>query len=163
MKVKILAVPHTLQGPHFIGYVKDPSYPKLLDQLFNGVDFVFEECGNKPSSHARDAAVKSLGADRYQDLDPSDRTAHGIKAKTGGQRLFDPANGRYYEFTSPADQLPREEYWVRIIGGQKFKNALAVVGLAHSLSFAFRLQASGFTVDEAISYTPYDRFQILNS
>ena len=166
--VQVLSVPHTLQGPNFNGYVNDPSYLKLLKQVCADADFVFEECGDKKDSHAEQLTVARLGVTRYRNLDPPDRKAVGIPKTTGGGGPIDyfqrPQPGMppdCYESCILSAQQLREEYWVKTVLGIEFKKAVAVVGLAHTLSFTFRLQSAGVAVRDPITYTPYHHFQII--
>ena len=53
--------------------------------------------------------------------------------------------------SSPEVHDKREEFWLRQITGQEFKSALMICGLAHVLSFAFRLRAQDFSV-QALEY-----------
>ena len=165
--VLVLAVPHQLQGMGFIGYVNDPSYRTFVEDLVSeGRDFVFEEAAGQKPSHAEEIADAVLGAGHYLDVDPSDRAACGISAKTGGREPVDefarvaPGTiGDTYEFSIVSEQEKREAYWARMITSQDFKNGLAICGLCHGLSLAFRLESAGIDVSKAFSYIPWHKLR----
>ena len=50
----------------------------------------------------------------------------------------------------------REELWLKRMRQHEFESALVICGLVHLLSFAFRLQAAGFSV-QAINYANWQR------
>jgi hypothetical protein len=56
-----------------------------------------------------------------------------------------------------AEQRKREEMWHQRLDDQPFVKGLVICGLAHSLSFAFRLLSAGFNVTETYNYVPYHK------
>ncbi len=155
--VQILSIPHQLQGSKFNGYVKDPSYESLLEDLICGVDFVFEEASGRRPSVAEILTGKVLGSDHYSDVDPAPgkREQFGIAEKTGKDCLID-AGPDSYHVHSTAEHLKREKMWLQKILDQPFGKALVVCGSAHGLSFAFRLECKGFSV-QLHEYLPYNK------
>jgi len=85
--VLVLAVPHQLQGPKFLGFVADPSYNLLVKSavLRRGVNFIFEEASGLGPSVAEEIARTLLGPGHYMDIDPSreEREKYGIAKETG--------------------------------------------------------------------------------
>jgi len=164
--VVVLAVPHPLQGPGFTGYIDDPAYSRLIEGLIKRADFVFEEAGGRKPSTAETLAESLLGTGHYLDIDPppGERHKYGIAKETGGWYPFDP-------FQSAAPDIPadgcewsiveehrkREELWLKRVQAQPFSKGLAICGLAHGLSFAFRLSSAGISVDETQSYIPHHK------
>ena len=73
--VVVLAVPHQLQGPNFMGYVSDPTYSQLVSDFIKGerLDFVFEEARDRGPSTAEDLAKAILGPGHYLNVDLPDR------------------------------------------------------------------------------------------
>jgi hypothetical protein len=163
--VAVLAVPHQLQNPKTLGYIKDPSYSNLIKSFINkGVDFVFEEASGLGPTTAQSLAESLLGQGHYMDIDPapSDRAQYGIAKITGGRRYFDPsgfASDRpdSYEFANVEEQKKREELWSKRIADQPFEKGLAICGVCHGLSLAFNLQKAGVSVSDAGSYIPYHK------
>jgi hypothetical protein len=159
--VLVLAVPHELQGPGFRGYVKDPSYETFVeDFLWSGYDFVFEEAAGRQPSIARDLAVKRLGVAAYLDFDPppAERPKFGIPAICSGGGPIDPAHSTdFYESCIVGAQRLREEHWVGQIQARPFTKAVAICGVAHALSLAFRLETLGLSESEARIYLPYSK------
>jgi hypothetical protein len=142
----VLAVPHQLQGSRFHGYVKDPSYSLLVDNLMRDADFVFEEAAGRGPSIAEQAAKSFDTPLQYLDFDPprDERPKYGIAMDVGQGAPIDPANSPdVYEYSSVDEQSKREELWLHCVLSKPFEKALVIVGLAHSLSFAFRLASAG--------------------
>jgi hypothetical protein len=159
----VLAVPHLIQNPRSYGHINDPSYQPLLEDLISkGVNFVFEEAAGLGPTIAQDVTDGLLGKGCYMDVDPSEdeRPQFGIAATAGGQRLFEAEFGSppgKYEFAIVEEQRKREELWAKLVAAQPFGSGLAVCGLCHGLSFAFRLESAGITVAESLCYIPYHR------
>lgn len=157
----VLAVPHQLQGPAFGGYVDDPSYSLLLENVTrDGVDFVFEEASGRTPSTAEQVAVSRLGEDHYLDVDPSvdERPKYGIAKVTGGGGPIDPFRSKdIYESALLDEQRKREDLWVQRVVAQPFKKALIIVGLAHGLSLGFRLASAGIEVRDVFLYIPHEK------
>jgi hypothetical protein len=161
--VLVLAVPHPLQGPGFAGYVKDPAYSLLIEGLIKGADFVFEEAGGRGPSTAENLAESILTPGHYLDVDPppSERHKYGIEKQTGGWEPIDrfqqtapgiPPDG--HEWSIIAEQEKREKLWLDKLVAQPFEKGLMICGVAHTLSFAFRLSSAGIGIYYAYSYIP---------
>jgi hypothetical protein len=157
----VLAVPHQLQGRGFTGHIPDPTYSDLIeDWIAKGVDFIFEEAAGQTPSVASEIAESMLGAGYYMDVDPSpdERDAHGIARAAGGGEWLDPGNSLdKYEFGILEEQRKREVLWTKRILAQPFGKGLAICGLCHGLSLAFRLSDTGITVEKSYSYIPYHK------
>jgi hypothetical protein len=156
----VLGVPHQLQGPGFQGYVPDPSYSRLVKTLMGGVDFVFEEATGRGPSIAEQLVGSSQRSVQYLDFDPTpaDRPKHGIAKVVGGGWPIDPCNSSdACETSTVEEQRKREELWLDRVLSKPFEKALVIVGLAHSLSFTFRLASKGIGVDESQNYIPHSR------
>ena len=117
--VVVLGVTHELQGPRFIGYVDDPSYPLLLKLSMRGVDFVFEEASGLGPSIAENLANSILGPGHYVDVDPSasQRGIYRIVAIDMGDGAIDRNNSpdRYVPIAVEPHKI-REELWARRTG-----------------------------------------------
>jgi hypothetical protein len=159
--VLVLGIPHQLQGPGFLGYVEDRSYALLVENLMqDDVDFVFEEAAGRGPSIAELLVDAFPRAVKYVDIDPppDKRPMYGIAMKVGGGGPIDPCNSPdMYESSKVDEQSKREELWLHCILCKPFKKGLAIVGLAHSLSFAIRLLSAGVSVDETYSYIPFNK------
>jgi hypothetical protein len=160
--VIVLAVPHQLQGPNFHGYVKDPSYEKLVrDFIGGGVDFVFEEAAGQGPSSAEEIANSVLGPRHYLNIDPpvNERENFGIPAETGFWEPIDRVNAPrdVYENRDLEAHAKREKVWVEKILAQHFVKGLAICGLAHGLSVALRLLFAGVGDKRTYSYAPYHK------
>jgi hypothetical protein len=158
--VTVLGVLHDLQGPHFPGYVEDPSYPMLLESLMREIDCVFEEASGLGPSIAEDLAASHLGAGHYLDVDPprNERAKYGIPEKTTDGCPIDPCNSPdTFAILFVDAQRLREELWIRRIEQHAFKKAIVIVGIGHSLSIAFRLIVAGIVVDQVLAYTPHQK------
>ena len=153
----MLGILHELQGPGFYNYVEDHSYSKLLETAMSGVDFVFEEASGRGPSIAEAEAVAILAAGGYLDIDPSpdQRAQYGIPKVTTSSFLIDPACSPDSCDTVDHDaQRLREEEWLQRIKGREFQKALAIVGIAHSVSLQRRLSEAGFSV-KLWAYEPH--------
>jgi hypothetical protein len=85
--VRLLAVPHQLQGPRFRAYVEDSSYLQLVEGFIkDDVDFVFEEASGHRPSIAEECGNSLLGPGHYSDIDPSrsERLELGIAETLSG-------------------------------------------------------------------------------
>lgn len=157
--VRLLAVPHQIQGRGFRGYIEDPSYLQLVrDLIRDDVDFVFEEAAGHSPSIAEELTHSLLGPSHYADMDPSrsTRLKLGIAETLSGLPI-DPFNSNdMYTCHSIIEHEKREKLWLQKIGMQPFKRGLVICGLAHILSFAFRLQNSKVDV-EVYDYLPYNK------
>jgi len=156
--VIVLATHHELQGAEKrIGYLADPFYPMLLEQLIGdeGVDFVFEEASGLGPTIAEKLSLDKLGSGRYWDVDPSadERKTLGIPTKSNEPfMLGTPPNATFADWQFPDVHARREGVWIQRMSGKEFKKALFICGIAHGLSFSFRLQSSNFTV-KSVTYT----------
>lgn len=156
----LLGVPHQLQGLGFRGYVEDPSYSRLVKTLMGGVDFVFEEATGRGPSIAEQLVGFSQRPVQYLDFDPppDERPKHGIEKLVGGGWPIDPCNSSdVCETSTVGEQRKREELWLDRVLSKPFEKALVIVGLAHSLSFTFRLTSKGINVNESQYYIPYSK------
>lgn len=151
----VLAVPHQLQGKGFAGYFEDPHYEDWLEHQIRGeVDCIFEEASGRSPSTARELADKYLK--RYRDIDPTpeERKKYSI-GPTGDGVGIAPAHSRsLIEWAFPEPNARREEIWVERVKQGNFQKGLAICGLCHGLSFAFRLIDAGIRVEETYSYVP---------
>jgi hypothetical protein len=115
----VLGVPHQLQGPNFMGYVDDPSYGVLLEDLIHdGVDFVFEEATGRGPSTAEKLTQSILGPGHYLDVDPAlnERAKYGIAKVTGGGGPIDPCHSiDVHESALVEEQGKREKLWIERI------------------------------------------------
>jgi hypothetical protein len=147
--VLLLATVHEFQGPGFAGYVEDRSYTTGIESCIRSgrVDFVFEEAAGQSPSIAERYAKSLLQPGHYLDVDCG-------RIPTNPFITPKPICG----FTSVtfAEHRKREELWLQRMNGQEFKKALLVCGVGHSLSFAFRLQDNGFSV-EFCQHLPYEK------
>jgi hypothetical protein len=162
----VLAVPHQLQGPKFRGHIYDSAYANLIEDFIAGADFVFEEAAGRRPSTAEDIANTVLGPGHYLDIDPprDERNKYGIAVDTGGACPIDPyqkvepgvpPDG--YNFEIVDEHRKREELWLLRLQDQPFEKGLAICGIAHGLSFAFRLLSAGISVERTNSYIPYHK------
>lgn len=161
-RVTVLATLHVIQGAEKrVGNVYDPMYVALLDKLIDseGVDFIFEEaCGLGPTIAERIAREES-GIGRYLDIDPArdERAAFGIPANSSEPNMIGtPPTVAFANWQVLEVHAKREELWLKRMREQEFESALAICGLVHLLSFAFRLQGAGFSV-QAINYANWQR------
>jgi hypothetical protein len=158
--VQLIGVPHQLQGPGFHGYVEDPSYSDWVEGFIQaGVDFVFEEAAGRRPTIAEQHALSILHPGHYMDLDPpvNERHKYGLAqvSATGGP--IDPAHSTdVYESPFVSEQIKREELWQKRMQSEKFQKSLAICGVAHSLSFAFRLHGAGMNVTVS-TYIPHGK------
>ncbi len=157
--VLVLAVPHPLQGPNFQDYVQDIYYSNLVKGIVPQVDFIFEEAAGRGPSIAEELANKTHGPGHYLDFDPppAERPKFGIPESLTGFFPIYPYDSVACNTTDVDGQELREAFWLQRIRETQFEKGLAIVGLAHNLSFAFRLQAAGVSVTDAYTYTPYNK------
>jgi hypothetical protein len=154
----IFSVLHQIQGPGFQGYVEDPAYAFWVKRfLSQGVDFIFEEASGRGPSVAEDLTKARTPEVKYLDVDPSaaERPKYGISnSSTGGP--IDPVHSYdVYETVVFADQMKREEEWIRRIKTSTFTKGLFICGVAHGLSFGAKLESGGITVQELYNYIPH--------
>jgi len=160
--VTVFAVPHPLQGPGFAGFVDDENYSDLVHGFIrDGVDFVFEEASGLGPSIAEHLAESLLGPGRYLDFDPplSERHKYGIGIAGGGELIEPGISLARYEFATVDENRKREEIWTRRVAAQPFDKGLAICGVCHGLSFAFRLVSSGMHVERSYSYIPHHKLK----
>lgn len=153
--ITVFSTPHPLQGSGFAGYVDDPHYADLIDDLLSmGVDFVFEEAGGRKPSIAEGLVESFLGLGHYMDVDPPphERHEHGIVSRAKAR-----PNLLGCEYAAVEEQRQREEVWMKRIADQPFDKGLMICGLCHCLSFAFQLVAAGINVAGVHSYMPYSK------
>jgi hypothetical protein len=157
----VLAVPHRIQGPNFQGYIEDRSYAPFVKRLmYDHMDFVFEEAAGYGPSIAEQLAKTFQRPLGYLDIDPTpdERLKYGIAKVVGCGGPVDPCNSPdVYETSKVDEQGKREQVWVNRITESHFQKGLVIVGLAHSLSIAFRLVAAGVSVIDTYDYTPYSK------
>jgi hypothetical protein len=164
--VILLGTSHRVQGAaKGSSNVDDPDYETLVEQLCQtfSVDFIFEEASGLGPTFAEKFALKTIGPNRYKDVDPG----AGQRKKLG----FAPDTSKDYRIGRPnldtnhwgygREELidaheQREYFWLPFIREQEFSRALLICGHAHLLSFAFRLKGENLEV-RAYSYMPYKR------
>jgi hypothetical protein len=161
-RVTLLATLHELQGAEKRpGNVDDPMYAKLLKQLIigEGIDFVFEEASGWGPTTAEKLSLGMLGPNRYVDVDPprEERAKFGIPADSNDSYMIgSPPKVAFASWQFHEVQARREEFWIQELTRQEFESGLMVCGLAHGLSFAFRLHAANFSV-KALEYANWHR------
>jgi hypothetical protein len=148
--VVLLATLHEFQGlEKYPDSVDDASYAIGIESCIRSgrADFVFEEGAELGPSTAEQRSNLILGPGHYLDID-SGRDKSNL---LGGPK---PICG----FTSISVGLSkaREDVWFQKVNAQGFKKGLVICGAAHSLSFGFRLQAAGFSI-ELCQHLPYER------
>lgn len=157
--VVVLAVPHQLQGQGFKGYIVNQTYSDLVaSYIGDGVDFVFEEAAGQAPSIAANLAESLLGPNRYMDIDPppQERDKYHIAVKTGGGDWLEPGvSEEICEWAIVEENRKREALWTQRVKDQPFTKGLAICGIAHGLSFAFRLSSAGINVEKSYSYIPH--------
>ena len=161
-RVLILATLHQLQGAeNRHGNLHDPMYIKLLNQLIvaEEIDFIFEEASGRGPTTAEKLSLDIFGPGRYLDVDPhrDEREKFGIpKESNDFYMIGSPPGAVFASWQFHEVHEIREEYWLKQLARQSFKSALMVCGLAHVLSFAFRLHAANFSV-KALDYANWQR------
>ena len=145
--VVLLATLHEFQGlARHPDSVEDPSYASGVESFIRSgrVDFVFEEAAELGPSIAEQRANLILEPGHYLDIDSGREPLGGPKPICG--------------FTSISVELSktREDAWFQRVNAQGFKKGLVICGAAHSLSFGFRLQVAGFSV-ELCQHLPYEK------
>ncbi len=161
-RVTILATLHELQGAERRdGNVHDPMYKALLDQLMarEQIDFIFEEASGWGPTVAEKLARERLGSDRYLDVDPGreERAKFGIPPDSNDSYMIgSPPSAAFAHWQFHEVHERREEFWLQQLTKQEFNSALMICGLAHVLSFAFRLDAANFSV-KALEYANWQR------
>jgi hypothetical protein len=161
-RITVLATLHVVQGAEKrIGNMHDPMYVALLHKLVasEGVDFIFEEASGLGPTIAEKLALEKLAFGHYVDVDPAkaDRSELGIPPMSSEPNMIgSPPSVSFANWQILDAHLKREELWVRRIRQHAFQSALAIVGLVHLLSFAFRLQAANYSV-QAINYANWQR------
>jgi hypothetical protein len=161
-RVTVLATLHVVQGAEKrVGNVHDPMYVELLNKLVasEGVDFIFEEASGLGPTIAEKLALEKLAFGHYVDMDPAkgDRSDFGIPiASSEPNMIGSPPSVAFANWQILEAHAKREKIWLQRIQQHKFQSALAIVGLVHLLSFAFRLQAANFSV-QAINYANWQR------
>lgn len=159
--ILVHGIAHQIQGPNFQSYVEDESFRPWIKSLIRQfqVDFVFEEASGRGPSVAEELVRSLQNKVRYLDIDPpaNERAKYGIAQRTGGGPI-DPAHSPdVYEISYVGEQKKREEEWLKRIQGSTFENGLVICGVAHTLSFAFRLQSAELHVINAYTYIPYSK------
>jgi hypothetical protein len=157
--VRLLAVPHELQGAGFRGHIKDSSYLTLIEGFIKKeTDFVFEEASGHGPTIAEERADSLLGPGHYLDVDPSrnERPTLGIGETLSGFPI-DPMNSNdFCNVHAINEHEKRERLWLQKMTVQPFRKGLLVCGIAHILSFAFRLQTAAVDL-EVYDYLPYSK------
>jgi|HubBroStandDraft_6_1064221.scaffolds.fasta_scaffold654416_1 hypothetical protein len=161
-RVTVLATLHVIQGAEKrVGNLHDPMYVALLNKLMvsESVDFIFEEASGLGPTIAEKLALERLAFGHYVDIDPSraERADFGIPANSSEPNMIGtPPTVAFANWQILEAHKNREELWVKRIEQHKFESALAICGLVHLLSFAFRLQNAKFSV-QAINYANWQR------
>ncbi len=162
--VLLLATFHQFQGPRFSGYIQDEPYRILVEKCISvrRIDLVFEEAGKREPSTAEESANSVLGPGHYLNMDHTRNAlrkfgiTEDVETETGhwiDDR--DKSLGKYCCEDIGAHN-GREMQWLRAIEAQQFEKGLVILGVGHSLSFAFRLHGAGFAV-ELCQYLPYEK------
>jgi len=161
-RVTVLATLHVVQGAEKrVGNVHDPMYIALLNQLMESeqVDFIFEEASGLGPTIAEKLALERLAFGHYVDFDPAkgDRSDFGIPAVSSEPHMIgSPPSVAFANWQILETHAKREDLWLQRIQQRSFQSALAIVGLVHLLSFAFRLHSANFSV-QAINYANWQR------
>ena len=156
--VVVLGTAHELQGAEKRGGNRsDPLYEELLKDLVveDELDFIFEEATGLGPTTAEKVSL-ALGPNRYLDVDPSreERVKFGIPENTNQPFMVGyPPDAGFADKVFHEVHAKREQLWSERIAKREFKKALMICGANHTLSFAFRLCASNFTV-KAVTYMP---------
>ena len=134
---------------------RDPDYPEVLQQLTStkGIDFIFEEASELGPTTAEDVGLPLGG---YLDVDQSreHRQEFGIAKDTSRSSPLDPCRSRESLcWHMVAEHRKRELLWLQRIEAHQFKRALLICGIAHMLSFSYRLMDRGYEI-EAVLYEP---------
>ena len=137
---------------------RDSFYRPLLEFLITseGADFVFEEAAGKGPTTARLLAEECLGKDRYADVDPPRNHRERASTPQNSNQPYmigSPPEAAFADWQYLDVHERRENLWLAAITKQRFGSGLMICGIAHMLSFSFRLQAAGFTV-KGTSYLP---------
>jgi hypothetical protein len=158
----VLATLHELQGAEKRhGNMRDPKYTELLKQLIGTeqVDFIFEEASGQGPTIAERLSTEYLGPGRYLDVDPhrDEREKFGIpKDSHDFYMIGTPPKVGHASVLFHEVHALREEFWIRQLAKEEFASALMVCGLAHLLSFTFRLHAANFSV-KSLDYATWQR------
>lgn len=161
-RVTVLATLHVVQGAEKrLGNVHDPMYVALLNKLMvsENVDFIFEEASGLGPTIAEKLALEQLAFGHYVDIDPAraERLDYGIPANSSEPNMIGvPPSVAFANWQILDVHARREDLWLQRMKQHKFESALVIVGLVHLLSFAFRLQAAGFSA-QAINYANWQR------
>jgi hypothetical protein len=121
--------------------------------------FVDKNAIPRGPSTAEKLANLLLRPGHYMDVDPpsSERHKYGI-ANPGGQDWIElEVSADRYEFAIVKENRKREELWTKRVEAQPFAKGLAICGLCHGLSFAFRLVCAGINVEKTYSYIPFEK------
>jgi hypothetical protein len=162
-KIFVFGTAHELQGKKFQKPIDVECYRLTLNYLISAwnVDTVFEEASGHLPSYAQLIADSYSPKLSYVDVDPpsNEREQHGLAAETGYSEPIDlfaqpPCTQRFEYVARHAD---RERFWLTRITPCKFKSALFICGVSHTLSFSFKLIDGGYEVEQCITYLPYDK------
>jgi hypothetical protein len=160
-KILAFGTAHEVQGEKFQLAVDDRCYRDSVEELVKvyAVDTIFEEASGYSPSYAEVIADSRSPKVTYVDIDPprKERAQHGLSAATSESIPIDlwsqPPCSQRLEYV--AQHAKRELFWLKRIREYKFVSALFICGVAHSLSFSFRLVDAGYEVERCISYLPY--------
>ncbi len=161
-RVTVLATLHVFQGAEKrLGNVHDPNYIALLNKLMisEAVDFIFEEASGLGPTIAEKLALEKLAFGHYVDMDPArgDRPAFGIPFSSAEPNMIGtPPRVAFANWQILDVHAKREKLWVERIQQRRFDSALAICGLVHLLSLAYRLQEANYSV-QAINYANWQR------
>jgi hypothetical protein len=148
--VILLATLHEFQGlAKYPDSIEGSDYASGIESCIRSgrVDFVFEEAAELGPSIAEQHSNLFLEQGHYLDID----SGRGKSNPLGGSK---PICG--FTSISVGPSKTREDEWFQRVNVQQFKRGLVICGVAHSLSFAFRLQDNGFEV-ELCQHLPYER------
>jgi hypothetical protein len=163
--ITVLGTSHRLQGARnaaHLQHVDDPSYGRYVEEQLraNHFDFVFEEATEFGPTIAEDLATKFLGEGHYLDVDPhpKNRAKFGIPPLREDHTPIDPYSDEGCVYHEDLEgQALREELWIKRCREQTFTCALFICGFLHTLSLSYRLQLTGFSVEQAGVYMPYHK------
>ena len=162
--VLLFATFHQFQGPKFPGYIQDEPYRILIEKCISvrRIDFVFEEAGKRGPSIAEECANSLLGPGHYLNMDHTRNAlrkfgiAEDVETETGHWIDESDKSIGTYDCQNIDAHERRELRWLRGMEAGQFEKGMVICGVGHSLSFAFRLQGKGFSV-ELLSYLPYEK------
>jgi hypothetical protein len=101
-------------------------------------------------------AAEILGNAHYLDVDPPIQKRKDLNFPAASNQPYMvgiPPDAGFANWQSVKVHEARERFWLQTMQAKEFGNWLIICGIAHMLSFAFRLQAASFEV-KPIDYLP---------